>query len=151
MKREQLSRRFLAIVAILFPFLPSAEAVAATLVGDALALQSTGQAAGNSYVLSDNGFVGTYIKLAQPGSVKMDVSACGAGGAAMGLAVADQNAQFSVGAGAKNYSHTFQLPAGTHFVRTELNNDRGVAGRELKVNSLSVTGATFANSHDNVN
>lgn len=149
MKREFMLQRCLAVLSTLLALSPAVEA--ATLVGDALALQSTGQSSGNSFILTDNGFVGTYITLAQPGNVKIDVSAEGLGGAAMGLAIADQKAQFAVAAGAKTYSHTFPLPAGTFFVRTELNNDRGVAGRQLKVNSLSVTGASLANSHDNAN
>lgn len=123
----------------------------ATLNGNSFALKSNGQPSGSSYVLDRNGYVGTYITLAAPANVKIDVSADGAGGAAMGVAVGDAVASFAVASGTNTYSHTFSLPAGTHFVRTELNNDRGVAGRQLKINSLSVTGATLANSNSNAN
>ncbi len=41
----------------------------------------------------------------------------------MNIVVADTKAGFDVAAGFNNYEHTFDLPAGTFFVRTEFNND----------------------------
>src|SRR5688572_24173356 len=79
---------------------------AATLNGNSLALRSDGQSSGGAYVLDRNGFAGTYITLAAPGSVQIDVAAEGAGGATMGLVVGDSRTSFSVPAGAKTYSHT---------------------------------------------
>ncbi len=49
-----------------------------------------------------------------------------------------------------NYEHTLDLPAGTHFVRTEFNNDGGTA-RSLTINSLNVSGATINNVNSNAN
>ena len=126
-------------------------ASAATLSGDALALKSDGQSSGNAFILDRNGYVGTYITLAAPGNVTIEVAADGTGLPRMGLAVADQLASFAVATGPSTYRHTFALPAGTHFVRTELNNDRGVPGRQLKINSLSVSGASIANANSNAN
>ena len=126
---------------------------AAALNGNSLALKSDGQSSGGAYVLDRNGLVGTYITLAAPASVKIDVAAEGTGGPAMGVFVGDSAATFAVGTGASTYSRTVNLPAGTHFIRTELNNDRDVAGRQLKVNSLTVTGngVNFSNTHSSAN
>jgi GH35 family endo-1,4-beta-xylanase len=129
-------------------------AEAATLNGNAIALRSTGQASGTSWILDRNGYVGTYITLAQPGNVTIDIAADGTGLPSMGLAVADSKTAFTVTAGSRTYSATYNLPAGTHFVRTELNNDRGIAGRQLKINGLNISssgasGATFANANTN--
>lgn len=120
-----------------------------TLDANNLALKSTGVADGGSYILSDNGFVGTYITLAQPGEVTIDVSADGLGDANLGIAIDDCFDNFTVGADTQIYSRTYSLPAGTHFLRTELNNDPGIAERQLKINSVSVSGAAFSNLHDN--
>jgi endo-1,4-beta-xylanase len=124
---------------------------AATLDGSSLALKSDGVSSGSAWVLDRNGYVGTYVTLPQAGTITIDVSADGAGGAAMGLAVADSKSIFATTPGSKTYSANFNLSAGTHFVRTELSNDRGVSSRSLKINSLSVTGATLVNSHTNAN
>ena len=48
-------------------------------------------------------------------------------------------------AAAADYAHTFDLPAGTHLVRTEYANDRD-ASAWATVNSLNVNGATISNS-----
>ncbi len=134
-----------------FVMLLASWANAATLSGDALALKSDGESSGTAYVLDRNGYVGTYITLTAPGNVTIEVAADGTGSPRMGLAVADQQASFAVATGPNTYRHTFALPAGTHFVRTELNNDRSVAGRQLKINSLSVSGASIANANSNAN
>jgi GH35 family endo-1,4-beta-xylanase len=60
----------------------------------------------------------------------------------MNLVVADTKAGFDVSGGFANYGHTFELPAGTFFVRTEFSNDVPTANRQLTIRSLNITGAT---------
>jgi GH35 family endo-1,4-beta-xylanase len=126
-------------------------ACAVTVNGNSLALKSDGTTSGNSWVLSSNGYAGTYITLAAPGAVTIDVSATGASSPAMDIVVDDSKSSFNVATGTNIYSTTFYLPAGTHFVRTQLTNDPGLAGRQLAINSLSVGGATLFNSNTNAN
>jgi GH35 family endo-1,4-beta-xylanase len=129
----------------------ASEAGAATLNGSAIALRSSGQSAGNAWVLDRNGYVGTYITLAQPGNVVIDVQAEGSSNPNMAVVVADSRASFTIATGSHTYNHSLFLPAGTYFIRTELNNDRGVSARQLKINSISVTGANLLNANSNAN
>ena len=64
----------------------------------------------------------------------------------MNIVIADTTAGFDVTSGFNSYSHTFSLPAGTYFVRTEFNNDVPTANRQLTVRNLSVSGATVENT-----
>jgi GH35 family endo-1,4-beta-xylanase len=124
---------------------------AVTINGNSLALKSDGATSGSSWVLSNNGYVGTYITLAAPGAVTVDVNAVGASSPAMDIVINDTKSSYMVTAGSHTYSQTVNLPAGTHFIRTQITNDPGVAGRQLTINSLSVTGATVSNSNTNAN
>src|SRR5438094_533751 len=45
--------------------------------GSAMALQSSGAVSGTNWTLSSNGYVGTYVTLAAPGTVSFAVSASG--------------------------------------------------------------------------
>jgi GH35 family endo-1,4-beta-xylanase len=56
---------------------------------------------------------------------------------------------FSVGAATTSYSTNLNLPAGTHFVRTELTN--ASTNRKLTIANLQVTGATVSNSDTSTN
>ena len=77
------------------------------------------------------------------GSVTLNVNASGATNDAllphMNLVVADTKVGFDVAAGFNNYQHTFNLPAGTYFVRSEFNNDVPTANRQLTIGSLEIT------------
>ncbi|RIK75969.1 MAG: hypothetical protein DCC67_14520 [Planctomycetota bacterium] len=119
--------------------------------GSSLALRSSGVGSGGAWTLHDNGYVGAYLTLAAPGEVSLSVSASGqsAVGVAprMNLTVGDQSASFDVGAGFQNYAHTFSLPAGTHFVRADFNNDLEKSARSLTIGSLTATGAQAANAN----
>lgn len=123
--------------------------------GDAMALNSGGTSGSNA-VLNDNGYVGTYINLASPGDVTVTVNASGSafGGANpnMNIWLGDTLTSFDVTPGAfNNYQHTFtNLPAGTHFLRTEYNNDRDTS-RALTIGSVNISGATILNSDTNSN
>ncbi|HEY4233330.1 MAG TPA: endo-1,4-beta-xylanase [Lacipirellulaceae bacterium] len=124
-------------------------ALAQTFSGSSLSYRSSGSGSGN-WTLSDNGYVGTYFSLAAPGSVTLTLSASGSTTDAvsphMNLVVADTNVGFDVVAGSNNYQHTFNLPAGTYFVRDEFNNDVSTANRQLTISSLTVSGATVSNT-----
>jgi GH35 family endo-1,4-beta-xylanase len=126
--------------------------------GADLAFQSFGAVGGTptDWDLNENGYVGTYVTLAAPGEVTIAVNAAGqaAGGAdsRMNIVIGDQSAPFDVTADFNNYMHTFSLPAGTHFVRTQYTNDFvsntiPAAGRKLTVRALNVTGATEVNDN----
>jgi GH35 family endo-1,4-beta-xylanase len=123
--------------------------------GEDLVMRSSGGSSGVDWVLDENGYVGTYIQLSQPGEVQITVDAAGQadGGAGpqMNIVVADTKAGFEVGAGFNTYQHTFSLPAGTHFVRTEFNNDVPAFNRELTIRSFEVAGATVDNDDSDGN
>ncbi len=119
--------------------------------GSVLALNS-GSDVATSAQLNNNGYAGTYIKLAAPGAVTVTVNALGtaSGGVDPRLSVVlnDTAMGWDVGGSAANYEHTFDLPAGTHFLRAEFNNDGGT-GRALTINSLDVSGATIEAANTN--
>jgi GH35 family endo-1,4-beta-xylanase len=121
-----------------------------TINGNGIALHSTGSASGNAWILDRDGYVGTYITLAAPGDVTINVQAEGTpdGGVDpnMNVVIADTKAGFDVVPGVGIYSHTYSLPAGTYFVRTEFNNDVGVTPRQLTVDNITVSGATVVNA-----
>jgi GH35 family endo-1,4-beta-xylanase len=123
--------------------------LAQTFSGNSLSHRSSGSGTSN-WTLTENGYVGTYISLTEPGSVTLSVNASGATTDAlsprMNLVIADTKVGFDVTSGFNNYQHTFDLPAGTYFVRTEFNNDVPTASRQLTVGSLSISGATVSNT-----
>jgi GH35 family endo-1,4-beta-xylanase len=119
--------------------------------GSTLAYRSSGAASGSDWTLSENGYLGTYINLAAPGDVTITAQASGQAGSGadpnMNIVIADTKAGFDVAPGSFNsYSHTFSLPAGTYFVRTEFNNEDAAADRKLTVRNLTFSGATVENS-----
>ena len=103
-------------------------AVAQTTTGGSdLPLRSSGTGSGSDVTLTDNGYVGTYITLANPGAVTLTVDAAGlsdAGAPHMNIVVANNTAGFDVASGFNHYSSTVNLPAGTYFVRTEFTNNQ---------------------------
>jgi GH35 family endo-1,4-beta-xylanase len=123
------------------------------LNGNSLVLRSSGSAIGNSWTLNSNGYVGTYITLAQPGSVTIAVNASGQSASDtfpnMTVSIADYDHSFSVNsASSVSYSlATPVLPAGTYFVRTQLDNQTGTATPALTIANLQVSSnATVVNS-----
>jgi GH35 family endo-1,4-beta-xylanase len=159
---DQLSRANLRIVvsALCLAAISAVPACAQTINANSLALRSNGSASGADWRLTDNGYVGTYINLAAPGNVTINVQASGegSGGPAsrMNVVIGDTRASFDVAAGFNGYQHTFSLPAGTHFIRTEyandfVNNSISPSSRSLTVRNLSVSGATISNSNSESN
>lgn len=120
-----------------------------------MAYKSTGSSSSNAWILDRDGYLGTYITLASPGSVTIKVNAEGtaSGGISphMAVAIADSVGEFTVASGANDYTQTFALPAGTFFVRTQFDNDLAVTSRQVKVNNITVTGASVANSATSAN
>ncbi len=147
-------RRLLAAGLILVLCAPAARAQT-TINGNALAMRSSGSSNLSSWVLNDNGYVGTYVTLPTAGNVTITVNASGTsfGGVAprMNISVADSLIGFDVAAGSAAYPNTFALPAGTHFIRAELANDPLKTSRALTVSSLQLDGASVANSNSNAN
>jgi endo-1,4-beta-xylanase len=125
------------------------------VTGNSLVMKSNGSAAGNDWVLADTGYVGTYITLAAPGSVTINVEAQGVAhsGVAprMNVVVNDASIGWDVPAGFSTYQHTLNLPAGTHFVRTEFANDHAKTARQLQIRNLNVTGATLLTTNTDAN
>ena len=127
-----------------------------TINGNSLAMRSSGASPGSgAWTLADNGYVGTYITLPTAGNATVAVQASGAASGGvnprMGIVIADSAASFDVAAGMNTYQHTFPLPAGTHFLRTEFNNDIENSSRQLTVRNVTVTGAAVSNTSNNAN
>jgi GH35 family endo-1,4-beta-xylanase len=133
----------------------AAPRLALGISGGSLALKSSGGNQGGGWTLNDNGYVGTYIDLPAAGEVTIAVEAAGQAfnGVAprMNVVVADAAAGFDVAPGVNSYEHTFSLPAGVHFVRTEFANDPLKTARSLTVHNLDVAGAVLANANTSAN
>jgi hypothetical protein len=144
-----LFRPVLLAVALLLAAALPAWSQTTLISGISLPLLSTGSATRSSWTLDRNGYAGTYIHLDNPSDVTIGVQARGLADGGinphMNIVLADTQAGFDVAAGAANYQHTFSLPAGTYFVRTEFNNDLGAGPRQLTIDNLSVAGATVYN------
>lgn len=147
---------FVLIACFAFFFFAGAIAWAqAAINGSSFALRSSGSPSGDDWVLSSNGYVGTYITLDAPGSVMLNVNASGSTDDAtlprMNVVVNDSIAGWDVASGFNTYSTTLNLPAGTHFIRVEFNNDAPTANRTLTVRNLEVIGAAISNTNSNAN
>jgi len=133
---------YLLIASILGP-------MALAIDGKDMALRSSGTDSGNDWVLSENGYIGTYMTLLSPGLVTITVEASGQQTPHMNIVVADTSTRFDVTSGFNNYQHDFDLPAGTYVVRIEFNNDIPTAGRVLTIREVTITGAVVSNSSTN--
>lgn len=124
----------------------SADALSQVITGSDLSHRSTGSGVASNWLLNENGYVGTYFSLTDPGPVTLKVEAAGSTNDSMfphmNIVIADTKAGFEVGGGFNFYEHTFDLPAGTYFVRTEFNNDIPAANRQLAIRSLEIEGAS---------
>ncbi|MBC8107521.1 MAG: endo-1,4-beta-xylanase, partial [Anaerolineae bacterium] len=84
--------------------------------------------------LSQNGFVGTYIRVGKAGDVSIAVHAPATQQAKLAVIVADTNAT------------NVTLPAGTYFVRVQSN-----ANAPVTIDSIDINGATIVNKHTDAN
>src|SRR5262249_51829908 len=124
-------------------------------------LQNFGSDSGTDAILNTNGYVGTYITLPTAATVGFTVNAQSQTGDAtlpeLGIAVDNSLTQFNVSSGGfGNYTANAALPAGTHFVRLQYDNDLDsdpINGNNhsLTVHSLQVSGATVSNSGTDAN
>jgi GH35 family endo-1,4-beta-xylanase len=144
------------VLSILFAcYIASAARSQTTTLGSNLALKSSTGGGVGDWTINRDGYVGTYINLAAPGTVTIGVNASGmsSGGIDphMNIVIADTKAGFDVVSGFNNYEHAFDLPAGTYLVRTEFNNDLEQSSRALTVRDLTVTGAAVLNASNDDN
>jgi GH35 family endo-1,4-beta-xylanase len=126
-----------------------------TLDGNVLAYRSTGASCPDkAWRLNENGFVGTYIRLATANEVSFTVRASKSesetGTPLLGLRAADFATCWPVtGVGGTYSSHTqtWTLPAGTYCIRLENSNHRPSGGPwAVNVRDLAVTGAAVLNA-----
>lgn len=140
--------------AIAFAAVLAAGAIAhadTTLNGSALAFRSTGSAAGSTVTLNQNGYLGTYVRLAAPGAISL--SAVAGGTASNGVSpnltftIADAQKSFAVTPASNAYAYTSPtLPAGTYFVRAQLDNHETVRVNNAPVvanTTLALSSLTF--------
>lgn len=132
----------------------TASAAPVVLDGAVLCTRSSGRAQKTAWALTENGYVGTYVRLARPGTVAVRVRVTSfpairaippapGNPRRMAIAIHDRRATFDIAHGDQVYPHAFVLPAGTHFVRVDLLN-ASVDG-PLAVVSLSIDGAAVSN------
>jgi autotransporter-associated beta strand protein len=142
----------------------SAPALAQTTInGNTMALESSGASSGSAWDLNSDGYVGTYIQVPTSGStVSFDLNAAGVVSNGVfpevTLSVAGTNVPLSVMTASNgDYLASVALPGdsnatnpngnGTYLVRLQLDNQSATASPTVKINSLSVTGATVVNSN----
>src|SRR5690606_35005133 len=121
----------------------------------ALAHHSSGVERDGAWLLTDNGYVGTYLRVERAGDVRISVRASGhpdSGTAPrMTLGVGADQRSFDVAEEPADYQHVLELPEGLYFVRVGYVNDTPHTSRELLIHSLGVEGAQLdsANSDEN--
>ncbi len=138
---------FLALFAavLLSPTLNPARADSVN--GSGLPLKSSGSVTGTQWTLSSDGYVGTYLQLSQATPVSLNLSALGAASSGlspdMTVSIANVSQSFSVNSStASNYQFTTPtLPAGTYFVRVQLDNQTATQTPDLTLASLQATGS----------
>ena len=110
-----------------------------------LALHSSGFDGPRGWVLGQNGYVGTYVRLDRAGLLRVVARASGhpdAGTAPeLSIVVGDGSTRFQVGETTSDHEHAAKLPAGTYFVRIEFTNGAPNTTREVTVESIAVQGA----------
>ena len=136
-----------------------------TIPGSAIAVRSDGNADGDAWTMRGNGFVGTYVRLAAPGEVRVRITAADAfqfprddgavsrmiSPALLNVVIGDERVDLPLPDDKPaTFDHSFALPAGTHFIRVQRAND--VRGDRLAtIASLSIDGADVLNAHTDAN
>lgn len=130
--------------------LASVAAAEQAISGSGLVLRTGGSADGDAWRLDRNGYVGVYLQLDAAGTVRISVSASGTANGdtrpRLGVAVFGQTRLFDVAATPTLFAPTFDLPAGTHFVRLQLSNDRTQTPIDLAIHSVSVDRGRLLNT-----
>jgi len=117
-------------------------------------MHSSGDARGDAWLLSDNGFVGSYLRLQRPERVTLTVRAQGhADGDAprLELAVAGQTRAFDARVDASEHAFEFELSEGVHFVRVAYVNDVPNNTRDVTIYAFGATSGTWANDNSDAN
>ena len=136
-----------------------------TVAGSALAYRSSGSVSGSTVTLSQNGYLGTYVRLAAPGTISLNAVAGGTASNGVNpnltFSIADAAQSFAVAAANNAYAYTSPvMPAGTYFVRAQLDNHETVrvngapvvANTTLALSSLTVgANATVLNAATDAN
>lgn len=148
--------RILLGLAFLLSFGASRVSAQVTLAAKDAVFKSVGSVSGSGWNLTSNGYLGTFLHLDRPASVQITLQAqgsqAGGGWPLMDLHVGDRKASWSVNSTSwADYTATFQLPAGTHLVRTEFLNDYYAApnDRNLMIGSVSLASPDGGVSFDN--
>ncbi|MCS7032987.1 MAG: endo-1,4-beta-xylanase [Phycisphaerae bacterium] len=125
------------------------------LPASSLVFRSTGTPSAGEVTLTSDGYLGTYLTLTEPAQVQLNVQARGQSDAGvaprLGVVVNDSKQFFHVGSLNANHALTLNLPAGTHFVRLQYDNDNGSSIRNLTIRDLTVTGASVSNVGSSAN
>jgi len=112
-----------------------------------LALHSTGADGPRGWLLTENGYVGSFVKVERAGQVRVVVRAFGHSQDELlpgfMIVVAAGTTGGTVTGVPEDYHLDVALPAGTYFVRIEFADPVPRAARELVIEGLSVEGATF--------
>jgi GH35 family endo-1,4-beta-xylanase len=120
------------------------------LAGRALPLRSVGRAQGDAWTLDENGYVGAFLTLPVGGSVTFTVNAAGHAGQGvaprLSISVSGVSAEVDVSDAPRDYVHTAELAAGTHFVRVAMVGSPPGSHRELSVFSLKAAGGKLLDS-----
>jgi GH35 family endo-1,4-beta-xylanase len=154
---------FILLASLAFLTGLSSAKAAETIYAGSMAFQSTGSSHdGNGWLLSENGYVGTFINVSSAGTVTITIKADGSIAAGtlpiMHLHIGDNNDMWSVtdhGGSHTTYSDyvaQFDLSAGMHAVRVEFVNDYTTSGdRNLYLKSVTFDDASLQNSATSTN
>lgn len=121
------------------------------LLGKDFPLRSSGESDGTGWRLAESGYVGTYLRVAREGTVRLALEASGIGAPRLALVIADESKVFEVGTERSLYVLSVVLPAGTYVLRADLENGAREAGRALVVHQLAVSGAEVLREHTSAN
>ncbi len=137
------------LTALLIGVLPAGPAAADSLRGGELVMHSTGEARDGARHLDRNGYVAAYLQLEEAGPVTVWVDAVGTPDGdtrpRMGVAIFGHKHVFHVKSDQQTYDATFDLPAGTHFLRVELSNDLTDTPLSLGVTRVGVDRGRLVN------
>jgi len=127
----------------------------AALLGQDFPLRSSGDSDRTGWRLTESGYVGTYLRVAREGTVRLALEASGvAGGSAaprLALVIADESKEFEVGSERAAHELGVVLPAGTYVLRADFENAAPETGRAIVIHQLVVSGAEVLREHVSAN
>lgn len=118
-----------------------------------LILKSAGQAVDDSWKLSSNGYVGTYLYVPVQGQLSVTIRASGQTADTipphMNIVLNDIRKACEVSSRPADYILATIVPAGMHFLRIEFVNS--ATGRTLTIHRTQIHGASVVNDHTDAN